>query len=216
MTSRSARAAQAAAPQAFAALAAGQPIVVVDERADTAVVTFAACRATAELVAFMVRYTSGFLTVAIGPDTTARLRLPVMAGADLDRPGPDYRVTVDAADDIETGISARDRARTIRLLGEPATLPQELSRPGHVVPVRVRANGVLDQLSIPEAVFDAVRLSGLPAAGAYAHIVSPRNPTRLARADEAAAFAERFTLGLTGLAEIRELRLAVRSSIPVA
>ena len=96
--------------------------------------------ATPELVAFMVRYTSGYICVPITEAEADRLDLPPMYHTNQDRRGTAYTVTVDAREGVTTGISAADRARTIRLLADRRTpKPTDLSRPGHVVPLRAKA-----------------------------------------------------------------------------
>src|SRR2546430_8002056 len=126
--------------EAVAAIAAGQPVVVVDDadRENEGDLIFAAEMATPELLAFMVRHTSGFICVPLTEAECDRLELPPMYHTNQDRRGTAYTVTVDAREGATTGISAADRARTIRLLGDPTTSPADLARPGHVVPMRAR------------------------------------------------------------------------------
>src|SRR5437764_4585742 len=119
-------------------IAAGKPVVVVDDadRENEGDLIFAAEMATPELVAFMVRYTSGYICVPLTGADCDRLDLPPMYHTNQDRRGTAYTVTVDARDGVSTGISAADRAHTIRLLGSADTVPDDLSRPGHVVGLR--------------------------------------------------------------------------------
>src|SRR5215475_8564853 len=108
--------------QAIADIAMGRPVVVVDDadRENEGDLIFAAEMATAELLAFMVRYTSGFICAPLTAEDADRLELPPMYHVNQDRRGTAYTVTVDARDGVTTGISAADRARTIRLLADPA------------------------------------------------------------------------------------------------
>ena len=112
-------------------LAAGRAVLVIDDedRENEGDLIFAAQLATPELVAFMVRYTSGYICVPITEGDADRLDLPPMFRVNQDRRGTAYTVTVDAREGITTGISASDRAHTIRLLADPATTSADLSRP---------------------------------------------------------------------------------------
>src|SRR2546421_1785204 len=111
----------AAIERAIAEIADGRPVVVVDDenRENEGDLIFAAEKATPELLAFMVRYTSGYVCVALTEQDCVRLDLPPMYHTNQDLRGTAYTVTVDAAEGVTTGISAADRCRTIRLLADP-------------------------------------------------------------------------------------------------
>ena len=130
---------------AVEAIRAGKPVVVVDDedRENEGDLIFAAQRASAETVGFMIRWTSGYICVAMRGRDLDRLGLPPMTLVNEDKKGTAYAVTVDARDVKATGISAEDRARTIKVLSDSATEPWELTRPGHVVPLRAMEGGVL-------------------------------------------------------------------------
>jgi len=123
---------------AIAAIAAGRAVVVVDDedRENEGDLVFAASRATPELVGFMIRYSSGVVCVPMEGRELDRLKLPPMTMVNEDRKGTAYSVSVDARSGVSTGISAADRAHTIRVLVDSATDPHELTRPGHVFPLR--------------------------------------------------------------------------------
>jgi 3,4-dihydroxy 2-butanone 4-phosphate synthase/GTP cyclohydrolase II len=125
---------------AIAAVKSGRPVVVMDDedRENEGDLIFASELATPELVAFMVRYTSGYICVAVTEADADRLDLPPMFRVNQDRRGTAYTVTVDAREGVSTGISASDRAHTIRLLASPETDSTDLARPGHIVPLRAR------------------------------------------------------------------------------
>src|SRR5690606_38860892 len=112
-----------------------------EDRENEGDLIFAAEKATPELVAFMVRHTSGYICVPLTDADADRLDLPPMYRVNQDRRGTAYTVTVDAREGISTGISAADRAHTIRLLADPDTVDADLSRPGHVVPLRAKDGG---------------------------------------------------------------------------
>lgn len=160
--------------QAVAEIAAGRPVVVVDDadRENEGDLIFAAELATPELVAFMVRYTSGYICVPLTEGECDRLDLPPMHHTNQDRRGTAYTVTVDAREGVSTGISAADRSHTIRLLANAATGPTDLARPGHVVPLRAREGGVLRRPGHTEAAVDLTRLAGLRPAGVLCELVN--------------------------------------------
>jgi len=124
--------------QAVADIAAGKAVVVVDDedRENEGDLIFAAEKATPELVAFMTRYTSGYICVPMTGEDLDRLEIPLMVGANQERMRTAYTVTVDARTGITTGITAADRARTMQVLSDPATTAYDLTRPGHINPLR--------------------------------------------------------------------------------
>jgi len=160
--------------RAIADIAAGRPVIVVDDedRENEGDLIFAAEKATPELVAFMVRYTSGYICVPMTEAEADRLDLPPMFHTNQDKRGTAYAVTVDAREGVTTGISAADRARTIRLLASADTQPTDLSRPGHVVPLRAKAGGVLRRPGHTEASIDLAELAGLRPAGVLCEMVN--------------------------------------------
>ncbi|ROT26545.1 bifunctional 3,4-dihydroxy-2-butanone-4-phosphate synthase/GTP cyclohydrolase II [Micromonospora sp. HM5-17] len=160
--------------QALVDIAAGRPVIVVDDadRENEGDLIFAAERATPELVAFMVRHTSGYICVPLTEEEADRLELPPMYHTNQDRRGTAYTVTVDAREGVSTGISAADRTRTIRLLADPATVPSDLARPGHVVPLRAKPGGVLRRAGHTEAAVDLARLAGLRPVGVLCELVN--------------------------------------------
>ena len=155
---------------------AGRPVIVTDDagRENEGDLILAAEMATAESVAFMVKHTSGVICVPMEGAELDRLELPLMTplAANTERMRTAYTISVDAAQGVTTGISAADRARTIRLLAEPGTAPGDLARPGHVFPLRYREGGVLRRAGHTEAAVDLARLAGLRPAGVLAEIVN--------------------------------------------
>jgi 3,4-dihydroxy 2-butanone 4-phosphate synthase/GTP cyclohydrolase II len=190
--------------RAVADIAAGRPVVVIDDedRENEGDLIFAAALATTELVAFMVRYTSGYICVPITEADADRLDLPPMFRINQDRRGTAYTVTVDAREGVSTGISAADRAHTIRMLADPRTSSADLSRPGHIVPLRARDGGVLRRPGHTEAAVDLARLAGLQPAGVLCEVVSEKDPAGMARADELRVFADEHGLCLISIADL--------------
>jgi 3,4-dihydroxy 2-butanone 4-phosphate synthase/GTP cyclohydrolase II len=190
--------------RAIADFKSGRAVVVVDDedRENEGDLIFAAELATPELVAFMVRYTSGYICVPIAEPDADRLDLPPMFRVNQDRRGTAYAVTVDAREGISTGISATDRARTIRLLADPETNATDLARPGHIVPLRARDGGVLRRPGHTEAAVDLAVLAGLHPAGALCEIVSEKDPSGMARAEELRVFADEHDLAMISIADL--------------
>ncbi|HZZ50137.1 MAG TPA: bifunctional 3,4-dihydroxy-2-butanone-4-phosphate synthase/GTP cyclohydrolase II [Pseudonocardia sp.] len=190
--------------QALRDLADGKAVVVVDDedRENEGDLIFAAERATPELVSFMVRYTSGYICVALTETECDRLDLPPMHHTNADNFRTAFTVTVDARDGITTGISASDRAHTIRLLANRETEPKDLVRPGHVLPLRAKQGGVLRRPGHTEAAVDLTRMAGLSEAGALCEIVSEKNEADMARGDELRVFAEDHGLTLVSIADL--------------
>ncbi|UGQ10438.1 3,4-dihydroxy-2-butanone-4-phosphate synthase [Yinghuangia sp. ASG 101] len=180
-------------------IAAGRAVIVVDDetRENEGDLIFAAQHATPELLAFMVRHTSGYICVPLPPETCDRLELPPMYHVNQDRRGTAYTVTVDAREGVSTGISAADRAHTIRLLGAPGTRPDDLCRPGHVVPLRAVPGGVLARLGHTEATIDLARLAGCEPAGVLCEMVN--DDGTMMRLPELRAFADKFGLRLVSI-----------------
>src|SRR5690349_13318745 len=187
-------------------IAAGRAVIVVDDehRENEGDLIFAAQMATTELLAFRVRHTSGFICAPLTEADADRLDLPPMYHTNQDRRGTAYTVTVDAREGITTGISAAERAHTIRLLADPATKPSDLSRPGHVVPLRAKAGGVLRRPGHTEAAIDLAVLAGLRPAGVLCELVN--DDGTMMRLPQLAAFAEEHGLALISIADLIEYR----------
>ena len=135
-----------------------------------------------------------------------RLDLPPMFRVNQDRRGTAYTVTVDAREGVSTGISAGDRARTIRLLADPAATAADLSRPGHVVPLRAKEGGVLHRPGHTEAAVDLARLAGLQPAGVLCEIVCEKDPAGMARTEELRVFADEHDLAMISIADLIAFR----------
>ena len=191
--------------RAIADMAAGKAVVVVDDedRENEGDLIFAAEKATPELVAFMVRYTSGYICVPLLESDCDRLDLPPMYHTNQDRRGTAYTVTVDAREGVSTGISATDRAHTMRLLADPRRpRPADFTRPGHVVPLRAKEGGVLRRPGHTEAAVDLARLAGLRPAGVLCELVSQKDEGDMARREELEVFAADHDLPLITIADL--------------
>ncbi len=160
-------------PEAVAALRQGRPVIVVDDegRENEGDVILAAELATPEWMAWMVANTSGFVCAPMPNALADKLRLPRMVQQNEDPRGTAYTISVDAADRVSTGISASDRAHTLRVLADPESTPGSLIRPGHILPLRAVDGGVLERPGHTEAAVDLMQLAGLRPVGAIAEIV---------------------------------------------
>jgi 3,4-dihydroxy-2-butanone 4-phosphate synthase len=159
--------------EAVAAIAAGRPVIVADDehRENEGDVVLAAELASPEWIAWTVAHSSGFICAPVSAAIADALDLPPMVAHNEDVRGTAYTVTVDAAVDVTTGISAHDRARTLRVLADPASRRDDLHRPGHVVPLRARPGGVRERAGHTEASIDLVTAAGLRPAAAICEIV---------------------------------------------
>ena len=200
-------------PEAIAAIREGKSIVVIDDedRENEGDLIYAASKATPELAAFMIRYTSGYICVGMSGELLDRLSLPPMTAVNEDRKGTAYAVSVDAKDVAGTGISAVDRAHTIRVLADSATEPYELTRPGHVMPLRAVKGGVLRRPGHTEASVDLTTLAGLTGAGALCELVN--DDGTMMRAPRCREFADEHGLLLISIADLIRYRRQYESQV---
>jgi 3,4-dihydroxy 2-butanone 4-phosphate synthase/GTP cyclohydrolase II len=187
-------------------IAAGRPVLVVDDenRENEGDIIFAASQATPELLAFMIRYTSGVICMPMREAELDRLNLPQMTSNNTEHHRTAFTVSVDGRDGVGTGISAADRATTISKLVDPATTAADLVRPGHVFPLRYAEGGVLRRAGHTEAAVDLARLAGLPEAGVLAEVVN--DDGTMARLPELRAFADTHDLALISIEQLIEYR----------
>ena len=192
--------------RAIADIAAGKAVVVVDDedRENEGDLIFAAAKATPELMAFTIRYSSGVICVPMPADMLDRLEIPLMTPHNKDKLRTAYTISVDARDGVTTGISAADRAHTARVLADSATEPWEITRPGHVFPLRYREGGVLVRRGHTEAAVDLARLAGLTPAGVLVEIVNDDGTMK--RAPELREFADEHGLAMISIEDLVRYR----------
>ncbi|MDQ0380460.1 bifunctional 3,4-dihydroxy-2-butanone-4-phosphate synthase/GTP cyclohydrolase II [Amycolatopsis thermophila] len=190
---------------AVTALAEGRMIVVTDDadREDEGDLVLAAATATAEQVAFVVRHTTGIVCAPMSAERADALRLPPMVPDNTDPHGTAFTVTVDHAG-TGTGVSAADRAATLRSLADPATRPEHLRRPGHVFPLRARPGGVLQRPGHTEAAVDLLRLAGQEPVGVIGELVGPDGS--MLRGEALGAFAREHDLPVLAIADLVRYR----------
>lgn len=184
-------------PEVLDALRAGKPVIVADDegRENEGDAIMAAEFATQEWIAWMVRHTSGYLCAPMPNAFADRLGLPLMVERNEDARGTAYTVSVDAADRISTGISASDRAHTLRILADPDATPDRLIRPGHILPLRAVDGGVRERAGHTEAAVDLMRLAGLSPVGVIGELVD--DDGEMMRLPRLIAFAEQEGLPVT-------------------
>lgn len=199
--------------RAIADIAAGKAVVVVDDedRENEGDIIFAASKATPELMAWTIRYSSGVICAPMPGAMLDRLEIPLMTPHNKDAYRTAYTISVDARDGTTTGISAADRARTVRTLADSATEPWELTRPGHVFPLRYREGGVLVRRGHTEAAVDLCRLAGLTPAGVLVEVVNDDGTMK--RAPELRAFADEHGLAMISIEDLVRYRRRVERHV---
>ncbi len=188
--------------RAVADIAAGRAVVVVDDedRENEGDIIFAASRATPELMAFTIRHSSGVICVPMPGYMLDRLEIPLMTPHNKDKLRTAYTISVDARDGVSTGISAADRAHTVRVLADSATEPWEITRPGHVFPLRYREGGVLVRRGHTEAAVDLARMAGLTEVGVLVEIVNDDGTMK--RGPELRKFADEHGLAMISIDDL--------------
>ncbi|MFT2816986.1 GTP cyclohydrolase II [Leifsonia sp. A12D58] len=197
-------------PTALEQLRLGRPVIVADDegRENEGDVILSAELATQEWLAWMVRNSSGFICAPMTNEIADALDLPVMVIDNEDPRGTNYTVTVDAADRLSTGISAADRAHTLRVLADPLSLPASVNRPGHILPLRAVEGGVRERDGHTEAAVDLMKLAGLAPVGAISEIVAEDG--EMMRLPGLIALGEREGIAVITIADLIEYLNDVR------
>ena len=207
---------------AIAAISRGEMVVVVDDadRENEGDLIMAADAATPESLAFFVRHTSGVVCAPLPGGRLDALDLPLMVAHNTESHRTAFTISVDVREGTSTGISAADRAATVRALADPGTAPADLARPGHIFPLRAAEGGVLKRAGHTEAAVDLARLAGRAPAGALCEVVN--DDGTMARLPDLEAFAQRHGLVLVSIADLiahrrrheRLVRRVAEASIP--
>jgi 3,4-dihydroxy 2-butanone 4-phosphate synthase/GTP cyclohydrolase II len=188
---------------AIAAIARGEIVVVVDDegRENEGDLVMAAEFVTPEKVAFFLAHTSGLICAPLTPERLDELDIPLMLVHNTESQRTAFTVTVDYRHGTTTGISAADRAATIRALIDPEAKPADFSRPGHILPLRYRTGGVLKRAGHTEATIDLCRAAGLQEAGLLCEVVTA-DKTEMARLPELTEFARAHGLPIISIADL--------------
>jgi 3,4-dihydroxy 2-butanone 4-phosphate synthase/GTP cyclohydrolase II len=195
--------------QAIADIKAGKLIIVADDedRENEGDLICAAQLVTPELINFMLKNARGWICLALTGDRADQLQLPQQSKENNEEHRTAFTVSIDAAGrfGVTTGISAQDRAKTIRVAVDPATVPADLRRPGHIPPLRAREGGVLQRVGHTEAAVDLARLAGLYPAGVVCEILNDDGTT--ARRPQLEKYAEEHGLTFITIAQLVAYRL---------
>ncbi|MEA2023025.1 MAG: bifunctional 3,4-dihydroxy-2-butanone-4-phosphate synthase/GTP cyclohydrolase II [Actinomycetota bacterium] len=203
--------------EAIAAVARGEMVLVVDDedRENEGDLIVAAEKVTAQHIAFMVRYTSGLICLPMTGERLDELALPLMVLENTDSHKTAFTVSIDFADGTTTGISASDRAKTIRAAVDPSATETQFHRPGHVFPLRYQAGGVLVRPGHTEAAVDLARLAGLTPAGVLCEVVN--DDGSMSRGESLMTFADEHGIAIITIEDLisyrwREEALVTRES----
>ena len=193
--------------EGIARIARGEQVIVVDDedRENEGDLIFAAEKVTPEAVNFMARFGRGLICVSLTPERCDALELPLMVEKNTASHGTAFCVTVEARDGTTTGISAHDRAETIRVLVDPASGPADLRRPGHMFPLRARRGGVLKRAGHTEASVDLARMAGLAPSGVLCEIMDDSG--EMARLPRLKEFAREHGFGILTVADLIAYRM---------
>src|SRR4051794_6697797 len=195
--------------QAIADVKAGKLILVADDedRENEGDLICAAQLVTPELINFMIKKAGGWICLALTGERADQLRLPQQAHINTEEQRTAFTVSIDAAArfGVTTGISAQDRARTIQVAVDPATVPADLRRPGHIPPLRARDGGVLQRVGHTEAAVDLARLAGLNPSGVVCEVLNEDGTT--ARRPQLEKFAAKHNLTFITVAQLVAYRL---------
>ena len=201
--------------EALVQLGAGRPVLVADDadRENEVDLIMPGANADPRWMGWAVRHGSGVICAPLTSAIADRLALPPMVGDNQDPKGTAYTVSVDAANPASTGISAADRTETVRILASPTAAPTDLTRPGHIFPLRARDGGVLERPGHTEAAVDLCRLAGLPPVGVIVELVhDDGSMMRLAESFELAREADLAVITIADLVAWRRLHDRVRSA----
>src|SRR3954451_3014714 len=197
-------------PEILEDLSAGKPIVLVDDedRENEGDIVYAAEKVTPEAINFMVKHARGVVCLALTPEVCDRLHLHSQVEWNTASLGTAFTVTIDAHKrfGVTTGVSARDRAKTIEVAIADDAQPQDLLRPGHINPLRARDGGVLVRAGQTEGSVDLARLAGREPAAVICEIM--REDGEMARMPDLVAFAAQHGLAIVKIADLIEYRLS--------
>src|SRR5690606_12408529 len=197
----------------IAAIRNGEMVVILDDedRENEGDLVLAATKVRPEHINFMARYARGLICLTLTRARCEQLRLPLMVGSTNERRSTNFTVSIEAAEGVTTGISAHDRARTIRAAVAPDARPEDLVQPGHIFPLMAQPGGVLTRAGHTEAGCDLTRLAGLEPAAVIVEILN--DDGTMARRDELLAFARRHGLRIGTIADLIKYRLEKEESV---
>src|SRR5579864_2208352 len=194
-------------PQALEEIRAGRMLVVIDDedRENEGDLTMAAQHVTPAAINFMATHGRGLICLALPAERCDALRLPPMSALNTSRFGTAFCESIDAAEGVTTGISAADRAHTIRVAIAPESGPRDLARPGHISPLRAREGGVLVRAGQTEAAVDLARMAGFGPGGVLCEVMN--DDGTMERLEGLRAYADRHCLRLITVKDLIAYRM---------
>jgi 3,4-dihydroxy 2-butanone 4-phosphate synthase/GTP cyclohydrolase II len=185
----------------------GKIIILVDDedRENEGDLTIAAEKVTPEAINFMAKFGRGLICLSLTPEKVEALKLPMMSDMNTSRFGTAFTISIEARKGVTTGISAHDRAKTIKTAIHPRTKPEDLAKPGHVFPLRAQPGGVLQRTGQTEGSVDLARLAGLYPAGVICEIMN--DDGTMARVPQLARFARRHKLKMVTIKDLIQYRM---------
>ena len=189
-------------PEAVEDIKAGKFLIIVDDedRENEGDLAIAAEKITPEAINFMAQYARGLICLPINSKRLDELKIPLMVGDNTSRFATAFTVSVEAKRGVSTGISAADRAQTVKAIIDPATRPEDLARPGHMFPLRAREGGVLVRVGHTEAIVDLAVMAGLYPAGVICEVMNEDGT--MARLPQLEAMAEKFGCKIISVADL--------------
>jgi len=185
----------------------GKMVILIDDedRENEGDLTIAAEKVTPEVINFMATFGRGLICLSLTPERVEHLKLPMMADMNTSRFGTAFTVSIEARKGVTTGISAADRAKTIKTAIHPKSKPEDIARPGHIFPLRAQPGGVLKRAGQTEGSVDLATLAGLYPAGVICEIMN--DDGTMARVPELAKFAKKHGLKMVTIKDLIQYRM---------
>jgi 3,4-dihydroxy 2-butanone 4-phosphate synthase / GTP cyclohydrolase II len=199
--------------EAIEAIEKGRMVILVDDedRENEGDLCMAAGKVTPDAINFMAKYGRGLICLSLTPERVGELKLPMMTDDNTSTFGTAFTVSIEAKRGVTTGISAADRARTILTAIDPKAIPEDLSRPGHVFPLRARRGGVLQRAGQTEGSVDLAKLARLYPAGVICEIMSEDGS--MARVPELMEFSKKHNLKIVTIKDLIKYRMRTESFV---
>ncbi len=193
--------------EAIEDIRAGKMVILIDDedRENEGDLTIAAQKVTAQTINFMAKHGRGLICLSLTPEKVDELKLPMMSELNTSSFGTAFTVSIEARKGVTTGISASDRARTIKTAINPKSKPEDIARPGHIFPLRAQPGGVLQRAGQTEGSVDLARLAGLNAAGVICEIMN--DDGTMARVPQLAKFAKKHGLKMVTIKDLIQYRM---------
>lgn len=185
----------------------GKMVILIDDedRENEGDLTIAAEKITPEAINFMARYGRGLICLSLTPEKVDALNLPMMADMNTSRFGTAFTISIEAKRGVTTGISAADRAKTVKTAIHPKAKPEDIARPGHIFPLKAQPGGVLQRAGQTEGSVDLARLAGLNPAGVICEIMN--DDGTMARVPQLAKFASKHGLKMVTIKDLIQYRM---------